>query len=426
MRKLSVKEGANEAKLIRSSNYSQIDDEIVKSIVDNVKKFGDKAIKNYIKKFDDVNIESLEVTEEEYKYAYSKVTKQQINSLKIMKKRLEKTDLQLFKRLKNIRTTFYGLRIDRKLVPIQDVGCYIPGGKARYPSTLVMCAVPARIAGVKRVVVTSPPLKDGTLDPLTLVAADLCDVDEVYKIGGAHAIAALAYGSETVKKVNKIVGPGGAIVNIAKQMVSRHVSIDMVAGPTELIIYADSMADPKIIAADLISQSEHSMDTLCGIVTTSKDMVDRIESEISKLFSNISLPRIDILKHNLVNNLFIAVCKDEFTSIKFINEFAPEHLELICRNAATLCNKITSAGVILLGQYSPSSGSDYLFGNNHVLPTLEFGKSRACLSVLDFTKIVNVITATRKGLAVVEPYIKELAFSEGLINHYNAIERRFR
>jgi len=426
MRKLSVKEGANEAKLIRSSNYSQIDDEIVKSIVDNVKKFGDKAIKNYIKKFDDVNIESLEVTEEEYKYAYSKVTKQQINSLKIMKKRLEKTDLQLFRRLKNIRTTFYGLRIDRKLVPIQDVGCYIPGGKARYPSTLVMCAVPARIAGVKRVVVTSPPLKDGTLDPLTLVAADLCDVDEVYKIGGAHAIAALAYGSETVKKVNKIVGPGGAIVNIAKQMVSRHVSIDMVAGPTELIIYADSMADPKIIVADLISQSEHSMDTLCGIVTTSKDMVDRIESEISKLFSNISLPRIDILKHNLVNNLFVAVCKDEFTSIKFINEFAPEHLELICRNAATLCNKITSAGVILLGQYSPSSGSDYLFGNNHVLPTLEFGKSRACLSVLDFTKIVNVITATRKGLAVVEPYIKELAFSEGLINHYNAIERRFR
>ena len=426
MRKLSVKEGANEAKLIRSSNYSQIDDEIVKSIVDNVKKFGDKAIKNYIKKFDDVNIESLEVTEEEYKYAYSKVTKQQINSLKVMKKRLEKTDLQLFRRLKNIRTTFYGLRIDRKLVPIQDVGCYIPGGKARYPSTLVMCAVPARIAGVKRVVVTSPPLKDGTLDPLTLVAADLCDVDEVYKIGGAHAIAALAYGSETVKKVNKIVGPGGAIVNIAKQMVSRHVSIDMVAGPTELIIYADSMADPKIIVADLISQSEHSMDTLCGIVTTSKDMVDRIESEISKLFSNISLPRIDILKHNLVNNLFVAVCKDEFTSIKFINEFAPEHLELICRNAATLCNKITSAGVILLGQYSPSSGSDYLFGNNHVLPTLEFGKSRACLSVLDFTKIVNVITATRKGLAVVEPYIKELAFSEGLINHYNAIERRFR
>src|SRR5262245_59784944 len=194
MRKLSVIEGANEAKLIRSYNYSQIDDEIVKSIVDNIRKFGDKAIKNYTKKFDDVNIESLEVTEEEYKYAYSKVTKKQINSLKIMKKRLEMTDLQLFRRVKKIRTTFDGLRIDRKLIPIQVVGCYIPGGKARYPSTLVMCVVPARIAGVKRVVVTSPPLKDGTLDPLTLVAADLCDVDEIYKIGGAHAIAALAYG----------------------------------------------------------------------------------------------------------------------------------------------------------------------------------------------------------------------------------------
>ena len=426
MRKVLVKVGANEAKLIRSSHYSQINDEKVKSIVNNVRKFGDKAIKNYTKKFDDVKIESLQVTEEEYKYAYSKVTKQQINSLKIMKKRLEKTDLQLFRRLKNIRTTFNGLRIERRLIPIQNVGCYIPGGKARYPSTLIMCAVPARIAGVKRVAVASPPLRDGTLDPLTLVAADLCNVDEVYKIGGAHAIAALAYGSETVKKVDKIVGPGGAIVNIAKQMVSAHVSIDMVAGPTELLIYADSMADPKVIVADLISQSEHSTDTLCGIVTTSKDMVDRIENEISNLFSNISLPRIDILKHNLINNLFIAICKDQLASIEFINEFAPEHLELICKNAAILGKKITSAGVILLGQYSPSSGSDYLFGNNHVLPTLEFAKSRASLSVLDFTKIVNAITATRKGLAVVEPYIKELAVSEGLINHYNAVERRFR
>jgi histidinol dehydrogenase len=425
MLKVSVKVGANEAKLIRSSHYSQINDEKVKSIVNNVRKFGDKAIKNYTRKFDDVKIESLKVTEEEYKYAYSKVTKQQINSLKIMKKRLEKTDLQLFRRLKNIRTTFNGLRIERRLVPIQNVGCYIPGGKARYPSTLIMCAVPARIAGVKRVAVASPPLRDGTLDPLTLVAADLCNVDEVYKIGGAHAIAALAYGSETVKKVDKIVGPGGAIVNIAKQMVSAHVSIDMVAGPTELLIYADSMADPKVIVADLISQSEHSTDTLCGIVTTSKDMVDRIENEISNLFSNISLPRIDILKHNLINNLFIAICKDELTSLEFINEFAPEHLELICRNAAILGKKITSAGVILLGQYSPSSGSDYLFGNNHVLPTSEFAKSRASLSVLDFTKIVNVITATRKGLALVEPYMKELAVSEGLLNHYNAVERRF-
>ena len=293
-----------------------------------------------------------------------------------MKKRLEKTDLQLIRRLKNIRTIFDGLKIERRLVPIRDVGCYIPGGKVAIQSTLVMCAVPARIAGVKRVVVTSPPLADGTLDPLTLVAADMCNVNEVYKIGGAQAIAALAYGSETVKKVNKIVGPGGVIVNIAKLIVSGSVSIDMVAGPTELLIYADSLADPKIIVADLVSQSEHSIDTLCGIVTTSKNMVDKIENEISGLLSDISLPRIDILKQNLIKNIFVALCKDELTSIEFINEFAPEHLEIISRNARKICNMIDSAGVILLGDYSPSSGSDYLFGNNHVLPTLEFGKSR--------------------------------------------------
>ena len=426
MRKILIKNGVNQAKLVRTSQYSQIDQERVRSIVDDVKKSGDKAIKNYTMKFDNVNIESLKVTEEEYKDAYTKVTKAQINSLKVMKKRLEKTDLQLIRRLKNIRTIFDGLKIERRLVPIRDVGCYIPGGKARYPSTLVMCAVPARIAGVKRVVVTSPPLADGTLDPLTLVAADMCNVNEVYKIGGAQAIAALAYGSETVKKVNKIVGPGGVIVNIAKLIVSGSVSIDMVAGPTELLIYADSLADPKIIVADLVSQSEHSIDTLCGIVTTSKNMVDKIENEISGLLSDISLPRIDILKQNLIKNIFVALCKDELTSIEFINEFAPEHLEIISRNARKICKMIDSAGVILLGDYSPSSGSDYLFGNNHVLPTLEFGKSRASLSVLDFTKIVNIITATKKGLAVVEPYIKEVALSEGLINHYNAVERRFR
>jgi histidinol dehydrogenase len=426
MRKILIKDGANQAKLVRTSQYSQIDQERVRSIVDDVKKSGDKAIKNYTMKFDNVNIESLKVTEVEYKDAYTKVTKAQINSLKVMKKRLEKTDLQLIRRLKNIRTIFDGLKIERRLVPIRDVGCYIPGGKARYPSTLVMCAVPARIAGVKRVVVTSPPLRDGTIDPLTLVAADICNVNEVYKIGGAQAIAALAYGSETVKKVNKIVGPGGVIVNIAKLIVSGNVSIDMVAGPTELLIYADSLADPKIIVADLVSQSEHSIDTLCGIVTTSKNMVDKIENEISGLLSDISLPRIDILKQNLIKNIFVALCKDELTSIEFINEFAPEHLEIISRNARKICKMIDSAGVILLGDYSPSSGSDYLFGNNHVLPTLEFGKSRASLSVLDFTKIVNIITATKKGLAVVEPYIKEIALSEGLINHYNAVERRFR
>ena len=189
MRKILIKNGVNQAKLVRTSQYSQIDQERVRSIVDDVKKSGDKAIKNYTMKFDNVNIESLKVTEEEYKDAYTKVTKAQINSLKVMKKRLEKTDLQLIRRLKNIRTIFDGLKIERRLVPIRDVGCYIPGGKARYPSTLVMCAVPARIAGVKRVVVTSPPLADGTLDPLTLVAADMCNVNEVYKIGGAQAIA---------------------------------------------------------------------------------------------------------------------------------------------------------------------------------------------------------------------------------------------
>jgi histidinol dehydrogenase len=319
-----------------------------------------------------------------------------------------------------------GVRVQRIVRPVSSVGCYIPGGKAHYPSTMVMCAIPAKVAGVKRVVALSPPLRDGTVDPLTLVAADICDVDEFYKVGGAHGIMALAFGTPTISKVSKIVGPGGIFVTIAKILASSKVSIDMIAGPTELLIYADSKADPKLIAFDLISQSEHSYDTLCGLVTTSKEFAVQVTDTLQSILEKSTIKRADIVKRSLEENGFIAVCRNESAAVEFINELAPEHLEIIATNARTVSKNIISAGLVLIGKYTPSSASDYCLGSNHVLPTSGFSKSRASLSVLDFVKIVNTVQATKLGLKKVEPIVKQISMAEGLTNHYEAIRERFK
>ncbi|HEY7506754.1 MAG TPA: histidinol dehydrogenase, partial [Nitrososphaera sp.] len=314
------------------------------------------------------------------------------------------------------------IRIDRQVKPVSSVGCYIPGGKARYPSTVVMCVVPAKLAGVKRIVAISPPRKDGTIDPLTLVAADMCGVDEFYKVGGAHGIAALAFGTQSIKPVSKIVGPGGSFVTAAKVAASRNVSIDMVAGPTELLIYADAGASPRLVAVDLVSQAEHGSDTVCGLVTASDRLAAQVQSEVESLVDRIT--RSDIVKSSLEQNGFLAVCRNESDCIEFVNEFAPEHLEIMSKNADRVARKIDSAGLVLIGESTPSSASDYCLGSNHVLPTLGFGKSRASLSVLDFVKIVNKVKASKSGLKKIERSVREIAGAEGLLNHYEAVKAR--
>lgn len=423
--KIVVKNPIKEANLIRRSNRIPQKSEIVEKIIKDVIRFGDNAILKYTKKFDKVKIDSIKVDKAEIKRAYREITTNQLNSLKKSKKLLEKNEKILLKRLSGIVSSENGVTIQRALKPIQSVGCYVPGGRARYASTLLMCAVPAILAGVSRISVVSPPMKDGSIDPVTLVAADICGIDEVYRIGGAQAIAALAYGTKTIKKVDKIVGPGGLFVNIAKFLVSNKISIDMIAGPTELLIYADSRSDPRYVVKDLISQAEHSQDTICGVVTTSESLLRKLENEIRSTL-NSPLARSEIVSSSLRKNGFIALCKSEDDGISFINELAPEHLEIISENPGRVASKVNTAGVVLLGKYSPSSASDYCLGSNHVLPTIEFGKSKSSLSVLDFVKLVNHITVTKMGLQSVQKYIKELAFAEGLPNHYYAVEERFR
>jgi histidinol dehydrogenase len=343
-------------------------------------------------------------------------------AIKLMKQRLVKSELVIIKRLKGMVVSSDGVRIDRMVKPIASVGCYIPGGRARYPSTVVMCAVPAKVASVKRIVALSPPRRDGTIDPLTLVAADICGVDEFYKVGGAQGIAALAYGTQSIGPVSKIVGPGGMFVTAAKLVASSTVSTDMVAGPTELLIYADATADSQLIAVDLISQAEHSTDTICGLVTTSDRLASEVQTQVESIVKNIT--RLDIAKKSLENNGFVVVCRNESSCIEFVNEFAPEHLEIMCKYADAVARKIDSAGLVLIGQYAPSSASDYSLGSNHVLPTLGFGKSRASLSVLDFVKIVNKVKVNKSGLAKVDRSIKEITSAEGLLNHYEAVKAR--
>jgi len=401
IKKIQVKNGTKEATLIRSLNRIPQNSQNSFIVINDVIKFGDNAIIKYTKKFDNVKIDSIVVDKEEIKKAYQEVTMNQLNSLKKSKKLLEKNEKMLLRRLTGIISSIDGVKIERIVKPIDSVGCYVPGGKARYPSTLIMCAVPAIIANVSRIAVVSPPMKNGNIDPLTLVAADICGIDEVYRVGGAQAVAALAYGTETIKKVDKIVGPGGLFVNIAKSFVSNKTDIDMIAGPTELLIYADFTSDPKFVVKDLISQAEHSQDTICGVVTTSNDLIGKLEKEIDRAL-NSSLPRLDIVSTSFKNNAFIALCNTEEKAILFINKLAPEHLEVLTENPKKIASEISTAGVILLGKYSPSSASDYCLGSNHVLPTMEFGKSKSSLSILDFIKLVNHITVTRRGLKSVQ------------------------
>lgn len=424
---INVKEPINDANILRERAWNKdIEDPIknVVSIIEEIKNGADVDLLKSIEKFDNVKLESFIVTKEEIKEAYENVTAAQIESIKYMKEKLEKTEQTIINNLGNIKIDSEGIKINKKVVPISRVGCYVPGGKARYPSSVVMCTIPAKVAGVKQIVAISPPMKNGKIDPFTLVAADICGIDEFYKIGGAHGIAALAYGTETIKKVDKIVGPGGLYVSIAKSVVSKDVAIDMIAGPTELLIYANEKTNPRHIVLDLISQAEHSEDTICGVVTKSNSIAEKIVKEINKVISFDNIPRKEIVVKSLDKNGFIAICDDNKKVIEFINEFAPEHLELLANDELEIVNEINNAGLILIGNNTPSSVSDYCLGSNHVLPTNKFAKSRSSLSVLDFIKIVNTVEINYQTLEQISPILKEITSMEGLSNHYEAVKGR--
>lgn len=396
----------------------------VKDIVKNVKQKGDKALLEFTEKFDKTKLtaKSLRVTAEEIQTAYKLVSKEQIDALKLMQKKLAAMD-KLTLEQQTFKKTNEGITVEASLRPIESVGCYVPGGLAVYPSTVVMTATPAKVAGVPRVVVCSPPTSQGTINPLILVAADICKVDEIYKVGGVQAIAALAYGTENIRPVKKIVGPGSKYVTAAKVLVSQDVAIDMPAGPSEVLVLADETADPKLIAADMISQAEHGTDSVAGLITTSEKLAGEVQEYLKQ--QTTSAERWDIIEQSLSKYGFIIICSNNDELVMLANMFASEHLEIIAKDQRKIADKITSAGVILLGPYSPVALSDYGSGTNHVLPTGGFGFSFSGLSVLDFTRRVNIVKSTKEGLLKVKDSINVLTTAEMLPNHYRAVEARF-
>ena len=406
----------------RRQKTSEKDRKTVQAILNDVRKNGDSAVKKYERKFNGRKTSQLRVSAKEIKKAQSKISRDDRDALRSMSSILTWEEAHLLGGLSSQKKIWRDKSAKISFVPIPSVGCYIPGGQARYPSSAVMSVIPAKLAGVKRIVVVSPPDRDGKIDPLTIAAARNCGATEIYKVGGAQAIAALSYGTKSIPKVDKIVGPGGKFVSIAKSLVSDQTAIDMIAGPTELGIIADASSDPELAALDLISQAEHSKDTMCFVITQSKTMAKQIKKLIEKLIPGIE--RSSIVKESLSKNGFIAVCKNENEVIELANKIAPEHMELMVKNARALSKKITGAGLVLIGKNTPSSASDYLLGTNHILPTSGFGRTRGGLSVLDFLKLQTVVESNKKRFFELKDSLKALTDAEGLPNHYKAVKRR--
>ena len=416
----------------RRQKTSEKDRKIVQSILNDVKRNGDSAVKKYERKFNGRRTSQLRVSAKEIKEAQSKISRKEYKAIgeldfwlgSIYENPLHRRVEEAVKKIGGDKELLeeWGVSVEKSLVPIPSVGCYIPGGQARYPSSVVMSVTPAKEAGVKRIVVVSPPGRNGKIDPLTIAAAKRCGATEIYKVGGAQAIGALAYGTKSIPKVDKIVGPGGKFVSIAKSFVSDQTAIDMVAGPTELGIIANASSNPELVALDLISQAEHSKDTMCFVITQSKAMAKQIQKSIEKLIPGTE--RSSIIKESISKNGFIAICKNENEVIELANKIAPEHLELMVGNARSLSKKITGAGLLLIGKNTPSAASDYILWTNHILPTNGFGRTRGGLSVLDFLKLQTVAESKKTWLSENIDLLKALTDAEDLPNHYKAVKRR--
>ena len=396
----------------------------VTAIISEVRKNGDAALVMFTEKYDKVKVkpENLRVTQEEIKAAYSKVTETQIQALELMREKVASFERGNLKQL-GTATLRDGVIIQTMFSSIQSVGCYVPGGQATYPSTVVMTTVPAKTAGVPRLVVCSPPDRDGYINPLVLVACDICGVNEIYRIGGVQAIAALAYGTETIKPVCKIVGPGSKYVTMAKVLVSKDVAIDMPAGPSEVLVLGDETAEARFVASDMVSQAEHGADSVVGLITTSKKIADEVADWLTNLV--VSAERSEIIQKAIEAHGFIIICASVDEMVELANTFAPEHLEILARNPLAIAGKITSAGLILVGPYSPVALSDYGSGTNHVLPTGGFACAFSGLSALDFARRTNVVDCSRDELLALRNHVRIMTEAEKLPNHRRAVEVRF-
>ena len=421
---------SNDTKALRARvmNRSQLNqDDLtarVKAIIARVREEGDAALIDYTERFDHVKLtaETLEVTREEIEAAYRAASPAWLEAMREAARRLRAFHE---KQKQNTWVDFQPeIALGQRITPLRRVGVYVPGGTAAYPSSVLMNVIPAKVAGVREIVMVSPPGKDGgTSSPLALVAADLAGVDRVFRLGGAQAVAALAFGTETVPRVDKITGPGNIYVALAKREVYGHVGIDMVAGPSEVLVVADDSANPRYVAADLLSQAEHDPLAAAILVTDSRALAEAVDAELAR--QTALLPRREVVEKSLGTYGAIVVCPDLDTCAAIASEIAPEHCELCVRDPYGLMSKVENAGALFLGHWSPEPLGDYLAGPNHILPTSGTARFSSPLGVDDFVKKSSVICCTEEELRRVADQVMLLAHDEGLDAHRNAVAIRF-
>jgi len=397
----------------------------VREIVADVRKQGDEALLEYTSRLDGVRLsrKQLRVSREEIREAYEKIDAEIVDAIKKAAEAIEKFHLRQLPKEWMIELQ-RGIKAGQLVRPLGKVGAYVPGGLARYPSSLLMAVVPARVADVKDIIVCTPPRTNGEVDPTTLVAADVSEVDEVFKVGGAQAIAAMAYGTATIPKVDKIVGPGNIYVVAAKHVVSADVEIDFAAGPSEVLILADPSADLSYIAVDLLSQAEHDPAAAAVLVTTS----EKLARGVCELVQNMikGNPREEILLKSLSSYGRAVVARNLNEAIEFVNDYAPEHLQLMVERPKQVLKLVKNTGAIFVGPYAPVSAGDFAVGPSHILPTGGTARRRSGLSVLDFVRLPSVQVLTKQGLKRVASVAERLAEAEGLPGHSQSIRRRFK
>ena len=407
-------------KIVNRSACSHNLEKKVYRIVDDVRRSGDRAVLKYTKQFDcsGIRLKDLKVRATEILDSYNYVKRKHLSAIEQLVKRISKFEKRL--KPKSWMEEKQGMILGQYIMPLEKVGIYVPGGGASYISSFLMCAVPAKLAKVKKIVVASPPDRDGRLNPYLLVAANKLGISEIYKIGGAQAIAGLAYGTQILPRVDKIVGPGNIYVTLAKKVVFGDVDIDFLAGPTEILILADRHANARFIASDLLSQAEHAADALAICITSSLQLAHNILREIQTQIQNLS--RKHIINLSLKNGAIILVPSDNMDeSINLANQIAPEHIEVFVKNPFSLLNKIKNAGAIFLGSWTPVSIGDYIAGCSHVLPTAGSARFFSPLSIRDFMKVSNVISCTRKGLENMGKMAMRIAEIEGMDAHIKSI-----
>lgn len=406
-----------------TGNYTQYE-EVVADILANVKANGDKAVFEYTLKFDKYALtpENIKVTRAEIDEAYTYVDAEYIE---VMKRASENIREYHKKQLRQswIETKEDGSILGQKITPIEIAGTYVPGGKAAYPSSVLMNIIPAKVAGVSKIIMTTPPNSEGKINPGTLVAADIAGVDEIYKVGGAQAIAAMAYGTDSIPKVDKITGPGNIFVALAKKAVYGNVGIDSLAGPSEIVVLADETATPKYVAADLLSQAEHDELASAILITTSRELAEKVSDEIDEFLKVLS--RKNIIEASLNNFGYALIADNMEEAIQTVNDIASEHLEIITKDPFATMTKIKNAGAIFLGEYSSEPLGDYFAGPNHIIPTNGTSRFFSPLNVDDFIKKSSIICYSREGLEKVHKDIELFATNEGLTAHANSVRVRF-